>query len=450
MTARLASATVAERLEVHLYGAHVADVIDGGMGETAVQYTAAARRIGGAARLSLSLPVREALYPSLGHGTRWVRSLLPEGRALAHAVQTYEVPEDDRFALLSVLGRDVAGALVIVPPGQPVVDGRAAYEPLLPRDLAELAARAHDIPLGIDEERNVRLSLAGLQDKLLLHRPTRSRRYYRPTFGAPSTVIVKPEPAPSLGRHLDGVATNEVFCLTLARRCGLPTASARVERFGDVDCAVIDRYDRSYRAGGEVDRIHQEDLLAAMGRDPLLKYEGSNEGHAPAQGGFAELQPVRRNPGPGLDDLAALLEQHLGRAALLMLADIAAFNVAIGNADAHARNLSVLLRPDGGVALAPLYDLVATRAFAHLTTAAAQFVNGKLDIDAITIDDIVAHAERWQLPVDLVQRRVRGLLSRVKIQLPKAAGDVIQAGGRADVAEGLVELIGSRVLLMVP
>ena len=97
-------------LVVTLYGRHVADVVDAGVGYTALHYTetAVAEPIG--AQLSLSLPVRAETYPGAGVASRWVRSLLPEGRALAWAVQVYGIPEDDRFGLLAVLGADVAGA----------------------------------------------------------------------------------------------------------------------------------------------------------------------------------------------------------------------------------------------------------------------------------------------------------------------------------------------------
>lgn len=435
-----------DRLEVRLRGEHVADVLDAGLGDTAVRYTDRGVALGLPARLSLSLPVRAEPYPSATHGTRWVRSLLPEGRALAHAVREYEVEQDDRFALLSVLGRDVAGALEITPPGAAdVVDGH--YEPLSDEQLADLAIRAHDIPLGLDRDRGVRLSLAGMQDKFLLHRKPRSTQYLLPVAGAPSTIIVKPEP---VGDDVDvpAMATNEAFCMTLAGRVGLDVAPVRVERFGDVSCLLVDRFDRERLAGGQVRRVHQEDMLAALGRDPLLKYEGGNAERVADEGGFVHRQAIRSRPGPSLDDVAGLLDAHLGRASLLSLLAAITFNVAIGNADAHARNYSVLLHPDGTATPAPLYDLVCTRWYPSLTSEAAQFVNGRTDLDQIGAADLIAHATQWGLPETTATVRVEGLLDRVEAELERAVERTVDAGGNEDVAGELAGLVAARVAAM--
>src|SRR3546814_15058558 len=95
----------------------VADLADVGFGDTALTYTAGALEAPSASRLSLSLPVRAEQYPAVGPGGRWVRSLLPEGRALAWAVQHFGIPEDDRYALIGELGSDVAGAVEVLPEG---------------------------------------------------------------------------------------------------------------------------------------------------------------------------------------------------------------------------------------------------------------------------------------------------------------------------------------------
>jgi serine/threonine-protein kinase HipA len=432
------------QLEVHLYGRHVADVLDAGFGDVAVRYTAVGLAAGPPARLSLALPLREKTYASVAHGSRWARSLLPEGRALDHAVREYQVPESDRLSLLSVLGRDVAGALVIVPAGEPVADPRAAYEPLTPDELADLLARAHDLPLGLDRRRGVKLSLAGMQDKLLLHRPPTSRTFSLPVHGAPSTLIVKPEPPAEPGRDFTGLASNEVFCLGLAAACGLEAASGYVRTFGTTPALFVRRYDRRYETGGQVVRIHQEDLLSAMGKDPALKYERGVDRQLSRTGGFADLEPIRRDPGPGLDEFATLLEDHLGRASLLRLTEILTFNTLIGNADAHARNLSLLLRHDGTVALAPLYDLVCTRAYPDIDRETPQLVDDVSDIDEVTVGNIVAHATRWELPAPLVDDRVRRLLRRATGKLAGAVEAAVEVGADPDHAAAVATVVGKR------
>src|SRR3546814_15115477 len=83
--------------------------------------------------------------------------------------------------------------------------------------------------------------------------------------------------------------------------------------------------------GAPVGRIHQEDLLGALGLDPLLKYERpQQQRHTPA-GGFAPAEVVTARGGPDLVALAGLLDTHLGRARLATFLQAVAFNIAVGN-----------------------------------------------------------------------------------------------------------------------
>lgn len=413
---------------------HVADVIDADAGECAIQYTELAMAAGPPARLSLALPLRRLPYPSTGGGTRWVRALLPEGRALEHAARQFDVPTDDRFALLSVLGRDVAGAVVVVTrPGEdPDRDPAGRYVPLRAEDVGRLVRNVHEMPLGLDRSRGVRLSLAGVQDKLLLFRASKGRSLHQPVGGAPSNLIVKPEPTETGELALRGLASNEAFCLTLAAACGLEAAAATVEHHGGLDCLMVRRFDRHGR-GQDLVRTHQEDVLTALGMDPTLKYEAGNMHHH-NDGGLASVTPIRAQGGPTLDQIASLLVKHLGLVGARFLLRVVTFNVAIGNADAHARNLSLLLHPDGTVTAAPLYDLVSTRAFdapegsRALTHDAAQRVNGESDIDEISTEDIVAHAQRWGIPEAAARRQTGQLLHAMREHLDKVGRRTVQRG----------------------
>ncbi len=429
-------------LAVLLYDRHVADLVDAGFGDTAVRYTPEASTNPAGSRLSLSLPVQEAVHPALGPGGRWVRSLLPEGRALTWAVQHFGIPEDDRYGLIAVLGADVAGAVrVLTSPEGTTRPGR--YERLSADELAEAVQRAPEVGLALDRARGVRLSLAGMQDKVLLHRIGNS--YYLPIDGAPSSLIVKPEPPVRAdGIDLSGLATNELYCLTLARKCGLRAAEASVEDFGGTAALVVTRFDRAEH-GGVLERLHQEDLLGAMGLDPLLKYEQPLvERRAPA-GGFADAAAVVARPGPSLADMATLLAEHLGRANLLPFIEAVTFNVIIGNADSHSRNYSVLLDPSGAVGLAPLYDLIATRSYADLDTDTPQRISGQTQIDDVRIDDLVNEAASWRLPRQVVASRVMDTVLAVRHNVERARVETIERGGDPVVARSVTDLISARV-----
>jgi serine/threonine-protein kinase HipA len=426
-------------LDVWLYGRHVAHVHDAGFGDTSVAYSHAAVDQPVGAALSLSLPVRRDRYPTAGPGGRWVRSLLPEGRALDWAVTEFAIPADDKFGLISVLGRDVAGAVQIVEAGESP-DAAGHYEPLTDDETISVVDRAHDTPLGLNRARRVRLSLAGMQDKILLHRDVDG--WHRPVDGASSTVIIKPQPRPSGNRDYPGLTTNELYCLTLADACGIPAARATVERFGELEALVVERYDRTVTPAG-VTRIHQEDFLGALGLDPLIKYEYGTSELLSAAGGWAS-QPAAARRGPSLADLADLVSATMGKARLVEFAARVLFNVIVGNADAHARNYSVLLHPDGTVSQTPLYDVVCTLLYPDLDTDHAQRIAGVCELDAVTYHDLVAEQGSWGVPPTTAARRTTQLIERIAASTDQGAERCVAAGGDPAVTDRVAHLIKRR------
>jgi len=410
-------------LDVYLYHQHVASLLDAGDGELALQYTEQAVAAGAAARLSLSLPVRVERYPSRLGANRWAISVLPESHIRDRLASELRIAPNDYSGMLLRVGRDVAGAAVIVPEGEPEAVADARTEAITADDVAAKIADLHRRPLGIDLERGVRLSLAGVQDKVLLvRRPDGG--WALPINGYPSTHIIKPTPD-----RFPGLATNELFCLCLASACGLEVSNAWVEDIGSQDALVVERYDR-FASGGGVERIHQEDFLSALGRSSIDKYEFDAE---------------RGQVGPSLRDFARLIDQYLGRAYLTRLLRIVTLNVVIGNADAHARNLSMLLLPDGRADIAPLYDLVATGEYAELTGDLAQLINGRLSIDECAAADLVVEATSWGLPSSLAQRQVGGVLDTIEGNIERAAASALEKGGANDVIDSLSALVTDRI-----
>ena len=81
------------------------------------------------------------------------------------------------------------------------------------------------------------------------------------------------------------------------------------------------------------------------------------------------------------------------------------FNMAVGNADAHAKNFSVLHDTDDpAISLAPLYDVLSTIAL-ELTDSAGQpmqadthlgqRVGGQADIRKVTAASLIDEAVTW-------------------------------------------------------
>lgn len=91
-----------------------------------------------------------------------------------------------------------------------------------------------------------------------------------------------------------------------------------------------------------------------------------------------------------LDDWAEGVEGEL-----MALADAMVFTVAIGNADAHGKNVALLHPRPGVIALAPLYDTVPTAVWPTLRTEAGMFVDNVQALGRTDAQDLVSEAAAW-------------------------------------------------------
>ncbi|WP_288414927.1 type II toxin-antitoxin system HipA family toxin [uncultured Novosphingobium sp.] len=315
--------------------------------------------------------------------------LLPEEGQRTAIARVLGVSPDNPFRLLQALGGDVAGALAFLPPGEtpPEPDLTQPPEPLGDQALATLLDRLPLVPM-LAGEGGARLSLAGAQGKLpvLLAPGTDAIAVPRP--GEPSTHLIKPEPD-----RFGGLAANEAFCLALARAAGLDAARAQWRQVAGKPYLLVARYDRAQTGEGGTTRLHQEDFAQALGVPSNRKYA--------AEGG------------PGFRDSFGLLRRAATRPAreVLKLCDAALFNLVIGNADAHAKNFSLLRTDAGEVVLAPLYDLVATRAWPELSARLAMRFGGAANLEEIDADSFARFATDAGLTAPYVRRRA-GTIAR--------------------------------------
>jgi serine/threonine-protein kinase HipA len=322
----------------------------------------------GSVLLSVSLPVRGEPY-SEESSRPFFAGLLPEGLVRERLCQRFRLDVSDVFGLLWEIGRDCAGAVSLVPPAEldassTVQDG---VEWLTDIQLRQLLDDLPERPLGVQPPAGVRISLAGAQDKLPVVLGN-DGRVGLPRGRTPSTHILKP---PSVERtrsgrpRYPGLMENEAFCLELAARVGLDVPPARIQEIHGERVLVIERYDRDRSTDGRTMRRHQEDVCQALGLSPLAKYE--------------------EDGGPTAPDVVALLRRVSADAARDVLAflDRLAFNVSIGNLDAHAKNIALLYGPEG-IRLSPAYDLVCTAMYPQLTNRLAMGVGGQFQADQVT------------------------------------------------------------------
>ncbi len=352
--------------------------------------------------LSLAMPKTDAPF-----GDRACKAvfggLLPEEGQRTAIARALGISPDNPFRLLEALGGDVAGALAFLPQGQRPIDTKMQEPPvaLSDEELARLLERLPRVPM-LAGEGGARLSLAGAQSKLpIVLTPQGSIAIPRP--GEPSTHLIKPEP-----KRFAGLAANEAFCLALARAVGLDAVEAEWRDIAGRPLLLVTRYDRhTFQNGprkGQTLRLHQEDFAQALAVPSHRKYAA--EGGPAFREGFELLRRAASRPAREV----------------LKLADAAVFNLVIGNADAHAKNYSLMRKQSGEVVLAPLYDLVATHMWDELSPRLAMRFGRATDLDEIDDSSFTRFAEEAGLAAPYVKRRAQVLARSIQAAIDRGVG----------------------------
>lgn len=168
--------------------------------------------------------------------------------------------------------------------------------------------------------------ISGIQPKVILEARERA------TVTA-SSYIVK-----SWGMDFPQLAANEYFCMTAAKRAGLPVPDFSMSENGGL--FVMKRFDMT--ESGET--LGFEDFCSLQALGTNQKYNSTYERVARSIKDFVSIE-----------NLAAAREQFF--AALVL-------SVMVRNGDAHLKNFGVLYHyPHGPVTLAPIYDIVTTTAY---------------------------------------------------------------------------------------
>lgn len=292
--------------------------------------------------VSLSLPLRKSRY--IGDPVAAVfENLLPDSRAIRTRVaERVGAKGTDAFSLLSKIGRDCVGALQFmpvddIPPSATKVEGT----PIGEDEIAAMIANLARAPLGIGEDDDFRISIAGAQEKTALLR--HEGAWLKPIGATPTTHILKPQigSLPN-GIDLSNSVENEFYCLKLIGAFGLPTNEAEIATFGDSKVLVLTRFDRRWTNDGRLLRLPQEDSCQALSVAPTNKYE--NEG------------------GPGIPSIAKLLMgSDNSQTDQLAFFKAQILFWLIGATDGHAKTFSIFLAPRGRYRLTPLYDILTAQ-----------------------------------------------------------------------------------------
>lgn len=275
------------------------------------------------AQVSLTMPIRLESWNSQGLHPIFQMNL-PEG-ALLDAIRraVAKITEADSLSILRITGGNQVGRNRFSLPGDRFPGIQETSE-----SLEELLTYPDTVELFHDllNRYSLRSGVSGVQPKVLLLAEERGTA----TVGQ---FIVK-----SWGSEFPQLAANEFFCMTAAKRAGLPVPEFHLAENGGL--FVMKRFDVD-DAGNP---LGFEDMcvLQALGAD--RKYQSTYERIARSIGDF--ISPEWKQ---------SAREQFFATLAL---------SIMVRNGDAHLKNFGVLYKAPGEpVRFAPTYDIVTTTAY---------------------------------------------------------------------------------------
>ena len=227
--------------------------------------------------LSLSLPFQPGNLPLRGDiVTHYFDNLLPDSEPIRRRLaQRYRSASTGAFDLLQQLGRDCVGAVQLLgedesPVGYDRIEGDVLSEAQIERLLQRLVAAPGAMGMQEDSEDDLRLSIAGAQEKtaLLWHQ----NQWVLPRGATPTTHIFK-LPMGRVGNEgrldMSTSVENEWLCLRILAAFGLRVPRAAILRFGQQKMLGVERFDRRLHPSGDWwIRLPQEDFCQVRGLPP--------------------------------------------------------------------------------------------------------------------------------------------------------------------------------------
>lgn len=296
----------------------------------------------GGYELSPRLPMLQQRHE--GDAVRiFFENLLPEGETLTNVLEAIQMGKASTFEIMARLGRELPGVLSLLPEGESP-SAAQQYTPLEPAELNRRIAETAAKPLLVSGQHTT-MSIPGAQEKLGVRYDPKKGTLSDCVEGAPSTHILKPDiRTPKYSPS----AINEYACMQLAAAMKLPVPKTDLIRV-PAAAYIVERYDRK-NIDGNILGIHQVDGCQLLNIGPGWKYQRG--------AGLASLPLLAK----------AMDACRISGADRLLFARWVMFNYLIGNSDAHAKNISLLVTPRG-YQIAPFYDLLCVRAYGDDTLA---------------------------------------------------------------------------------
>ncbi|MGQ7846079.1 type II toxin-antitoxin system HipA family toxin [Granulosicoccus sp. 3-233] len=406
------------KLDVYLHATKAGLLEQGETAELTFSYDRAYLDSESARAISVSMPLNSQPFPN-AVAKPYFSGLLPDESARTRLAAALGISDTNAFGMLEIIGGDCAGALALFPHGSDPLMLDSQDEILDQQQLGELLRELRGDPL-LGSRKDVRLSLAGAQDKIAVK--VSDGRIALVKNGEPTTHILKPGI-----QGLEGTSQNEVFCMTLAARMGLPVPDVAFGRTDDTQYILIERFDRLRLDDRSVQRLHQEDFCQALSIPPELKYE--DEG------------------GPGIEKSLALIQRVVDRPAAdrLSFLRMLVFHYLVGNADAHAKNYALLhaSNTDAPV-LAPLYDVVCTAVYPQLTKKSAMRIGGRNLPDTIQRTHWLSLVPDTRGAQRLLLKELKTLASEIVPTMEQLLSEADDLGIAHPVLQTIGQVIGKR------
>jgi len=313
-------------------------------------------------------------------------NLLPEENARTIIAKDRNVDREDAFSLLELYGAESAGALTLLKEDEEW--GEESVEPLLKTDLSFRINHLATAPLSKGAKK--KMSLAGAQHKIAIIYD--KSELLEPIGAMPSSHILKPQHEhPS---EYWATVCNEWFVMTLAGKVGLQVPLVNIEYVPE-PVFIIERFDRDGKYPGQT-RKHIIDACQLRGLYSGSKYRLSN-----------------------VNTISKLLELVDEKAlSRIRLFKWVLFNALIGNGDAHLKNLSFYVGPNG-YTLTEHYDLLSTVIYhgkTALDSELSQKIGNATYFRQLTKADLVGFSQEIGLPEKIATREINKLTKKLVIE----------------------------------
>lgn len=368
-------ATTVPILELYLHDRFVGTIEPDPRDRSRVSLTVDSAYEGDTVLLSESFATLAGRRPPVDAVSNFLGGYVPEGNHREQMAAKRRIDKEDLFALLTEFGGSIAGAVTLRHPDESP-NSRPSYEPLSDRQLeSKLTQAITDSDQGIPDDS--RSALPGYQPKVLVAKLNDEWVY--PHGRAHSTFILKPQVPDRPTRIVD-----EHYSHLLTQHMGLSQYTSELRKAGRTTYLAIERFDR--RIEGESAHLHhQEDMAQALGldwRDTDVKFQAPEWPTNPKRATARRIGELLGSI-PGGDAAVEQWVKHL------------TYHVAIGNNDAHAKNVAVMHLPTG-TELAQVYDALPNLFNDGLVKWDLAFaIDGVFDHRRISVERILTEVTSW-------------------------------------------------------